>query len=257
MDTARTLVRAAQDDGVLTVTLDYPEKRNALSLELREELIAVLDRAEGDAAVRAIVITGAGGVFCSGGDISSMDVRGVADARERLRRIQRLISLMIKGSKPIVAAVEGWCVGAGLSLACACDTVVAATDARFMSGFTKIGLMPDLGLLYTLPARVGMGPARQMLLRNHSVLAADAFAMGLVDRVVEPDRSLPEAQALAREFAQSSPLAVAQIKAFLAEGIDSALERERQAQTLLFLTDDHEAGREAFLAKRNPVFRGE
>jgi enoyl-CoA hydratase/carnithine racemase len=116
--------------------------------------------------------------------------------------------------------------------------------------------MPDLGLLHTLPLRIGIGPARQMLLHNGSVLAADALAMGLVDKVTEPDRALAEATALARDLAQSAPLAMAMMKSFLAEGVDAALERERHLQTLLYLSEDHASARAAYLEKRPLYFRG-
>ena len=117
-------------------------------------LSEILERAQTDGATRAIVLTGSEGVFCSGGDISGMDVKTALDGRERMAT-HKLIRLMAMGSLPIVAAVEGWCVGGGLSIACAADnTIVAAEDARFMAGFHKIGLMSDLGLPHTLPARV-------------------------------------------------------------------------------------------------------
>jgi enoyl-CoA hydratase/carnithine racemase len=158
-------IHEARDGGVLTLTLDYPERRNALALGLREQLHDILDAASGDDTVRAIVLTGAGGTFCSGGDISGMNVTELEAGLERMRRTHRIIRLMAAGRLPIVAAVEGWCVGAGLSLACACDTIVAAEDARFAAGFGKVGLMADLGLPFTLPARIDLRAIEQQLPR--------------------------------------------------------------------------------------------
>jgi enoyl-CoA hydratase/carnithine racemase len=244
----------ARDGGVLTLTLDYPARRNALAVPLREQLFELLDSAQGDAEVRAIVVTGAGGNFCSGGDISGMDVTDSAGGRERLRRAHRVIRLMVAGRIPLVAAVEGWCVGAGLSIACACDTIVAAEDAKLMAGFNKVGLMADLGLPFTLPARVGINRARQMMFYPTQLGAAEAERIGLVDRVVPKGGALAAAQELGRALAAQAPLPLALTKQVLAEGLDRALEEERSSQSTLFLTADHEEGKAAFMAKREPVF---
>ncbi len=243
-----------RDGGVLTLTLDYPERRNALAIPLREELHRILDAAQDDAEVRAIVLTGAGGVFCSGGDISGMNVTDAETGRERMRRTHRIIRLMVAGRVPIVAAVEGWCVGAGLSVACACDTIVAAEDARFMAGFGKVGLIADLGLPFTLPARIGSGRARQFFLYGTQVDAVAAERIGLVDHVVPKGGALTKATELATFLAAQAPLPIALTKQILAEGLDRALEDERHFQTACFLSDDHAEGKAAFLAKREPRF---
>jgi len=244
-------------DGPTTVlTLNYPERRNALAIPMRRSLVEALERIEADPALRAIVITGVGGTFCAGGDISGMDVADLAAGRERFRLTHQLVRLLIKGSKPVVAAVEGWCVGAGLSLAMCCDTVIAARDARFAAGFGKIGLIADLGLLHTLPARIGQGRARQMLLYGDPMDAARAEQVGLVDELVEPGGALDAATARARRFADAAPLPVALTRQWLAAGLDAALDWEREAQSSLFLTADHTEGKAAFLQKRSPRFSG-
>ena len=249
-------LHAERAGGVLTLTLDYPARRNALAVPLRERLADELEAAEGDPGVRAIVLTGASGVFCSGGDISGMDVTDALQGRERLRRAHRSIRLLAAGTKPVVAAVEGWCVGAGLSLACACDIVVAAEDARLMAGFGKVGLMGDLGLPFTLPARVGAGRARRILLLHAQLTAAEAERIGLVEEVVPRGQTLPVAQERARFLAAQAPAPMALTKAMLAAGLDAALETERHHQTMLFLSEDHREGRAAFLEKREPRFGG-
>jgi enoyl-CoA hydratase/carnithine racemase len=243
-----------RDGGVLTLTLDYPERRNALAMPLREELHRILGAAQGDDAVRAIVLTGAGGVFCSGGDISGMNVADSETGRERMRRTHRIIRLMVAGRVPIVAAVEGWCVGAGLSIACASDTIVAAEDARFMAGFGKVGLIADLGLPFTLPARIGSGRARQFFLYGTQVDAVAAERIGLVDRVVPKGTALAAATELARFLAAQAALPIALTKQILAEGLDRALEDERHFQTACFLSADHAEGKAAFMGKREPQF---
>jgi enoyl-CoA hydratase/carnithine racemase len=248
-------VAEAREDGVLTLTLDYPARRNALAMPLREELHRILEAAQSEAEIRAIVLTGAGGTFCSGGDISGMDVQEAQTGLERMRRTHRVIRLMVAGRLPIVAAVEGWCVGAGLSMACACDTIVAAEDAKFMAGFGKVGLIADLGLPFTLPARIGNGRARQMFLYGTQLDAAAAERIGLVDAVVPKGQALAVATEKARFLAAQAPLPISLTKQILAEGLDRALEQERHFQTAAFLSADHAEGKAAFMAKREPDFR--
>jgi len=245
-----------RDGSVLVLTIDYPARRNALAMPLRSAMLEALERAMGDRTVRAVVLTGSGGHFCSGGDISGMDVRDALAGRERMRRSHALVRLMVMGQLPIVAAVEGYCVGAGLSLACACDTVVAAEDARFGAGFGRIGLMPDLGLPYTLPARIGQGRARQMFLYHTQMTAPEAERIGLVDAVVPKGHALATAMEKARFLAEQAPAPMALTKQILGEGLDRALEDERHFQTTLFLSEDFNEGRAAFLEKRAPRFKG-
>ena len=250
------MLRQDRDGPTAVLTLDYPERRNALAIPMRRALVEALEGIEADPAVRAVVITGAGGTFCAGGDISGMDVADLAAGRERFRLTHHLVRLMVKGSKPLVAAVEGWCVGAGLSLAMCCDTVLAARDARFAAGFGKIGLVADLGLLHTLPARIGQGRARQVFLYGDTMDAARAEQIGLVDGLTDKGAALDAALASARRFADAAPLPVALTRQWLAAGLDAALDWERDAQSALFLTADHGEGKAAFLQKRQPVFRG-
>jgi enoyl-CoA hydratase/carnithine racemase len=241
---------------VLVLTLDQPARRNALSMPLRTALTAALERAQSDKGVRAVVVTGAGAHFCSGGDISGMDVKSSLEGRERMRQSHQLIRLMVMGSVPIVAAIEGYCVGAGLSLACACDTIVAAEDARLGAGFGRIGLMADLGLPHTLPLRVGQGRARQVFLYHEQMTAAAAERIGLVDHVVPKGHALDKAREKARFLAEQAPGPMALTKQMLGEGLDRALEQERHFQSTLFTTEDFAEGRAAFLGKRQPEFKG-
>jgi 2-(1,2-epoxy-1,2-dihydrophenyl)acetyl-CoA isomerase len=245
-----------RDGAVLVLTMDYPARRNALAMPLRTAMLEALERAVADRAVRAVVLTGSGGHFCSGGDISGMDVSDALAGRERMRRSHALVRLMAMGQLPIVAAVEGYCVGAGLSLACACDTVVAAEDARFGAGFGRIGLMADLGLPHTLPARIGQGRARQILLYHTQLSAPEAERIGLIDHVVPKGHALASALEKARFLAEQAPAPIALTKQILGEGLDRALEDERHFQSTLFLTGDFSEGRAAFLEKRAPTFKG-
>ena len=240
---------------VLVLTIDYPSRRNALAVPLRAELEQALERANGD-GTRAIVLTGSGGVFSAGGDISGMNVETTYDGRERMRRTHRLVRLMARGNVPIVAAVEGWAVGAGLSMALLCDTIVAADDARFMAGFHKIGLMADMGMPATLPARIGVGRARDMLLHHTQYLGADAVKIGLVDYLAPKGGALKVALEKAQFLAEEAPLPIAYTKQWFADDLERALAREADFQAALFTTEDHKEGRAAFLGKRKPSFQG-
>ena len=251
------MLTETRDGATAILTMDYPARRNALAIPMRQRLVAAMEAIEGDRAVRAVVLTGAGGTFCAGGDISGMDVADLAAGRERFRLTHRLVRLLIKSCKPVIAAVEGHAVGAGLSMALCCDTVVAAADARFAAGFGREGLVADLGLLHTLPARIGQGRERQVFLYGETMGAAEAERIGLADRVVAPGTALDAALARARLFHGAAPLPLALTKQYLAAGLDAALDWERDTQAALFLTADHAEGRAAFLAKRPPAFRGQ
>ena len=250
------MLTEVRDGATAILTLNYPERRNALAMPMRQRLVDALEAIEADRDTRVVILTGAGGTFCAGGDISGMDVTDLAAGRERFRLTHKLVRLLIKGSKPVIAAVEGWCVGAGLSLALCCDTIVAAADARFAAGFGKVGLIADLGLLHTLPARIGQGRARQVFLYGEALDAANAERIGMIDHVVPPGMALQSALARAALFHLAAPLPVAMTKQYLAGGLDAALEWERDTQAALFLTADHAEGKAAFLTKRVPVFEG-
>ncbi|MBR0671200.1 enoyl-CoA hydratase/isomerase family protein [Neoroseomonas soli] len=249
-------VREEMDGNVLILTIDYPQRKNAIAPAVRAALEEAIERAHADKAVRAIVITGAAGTFCAGGDISSMDVGDALAGRERMRRTHRLVRLMAKGAKPLVAAVEGWAAGAGMAVACACDTVVAAEDARFVAGFHKIGLMSDMGLPFFLPRRVGVGRARRILFYHEVTGAAEGEKIGLVDFVAPPGKALEVALEKARFLAAEAAGPIELTKKILAEGLDEALADEQTFQGLLFTTADFQEGRTAFLEKRKPNFGG-
>ncbi|MBR0649748.1 enoyl-CoA hydratase/isomerase family protein [Roseomonas terrae] len=249
-------VREEMDGNVLILTIDYPQRKNAIAPAVRAALEDAIERGHADKAVRAIVITGAEGTFCAGGDISSMDVGDALAGRERMRRTHRLVRLMARGAKPIVAAVEGWAAGAGMAVACACDTIVAAEDARFVAGFHKIGLMSDMGLPYFLPRRVSVGRARRILFYHEVVNAPEGERIGLVDYLAPPGKALEVALEKARFLAAEASGPIELTKKILSEGLDEALADEQTFQGLLFTTSDFQEGRAAFLEKRKPKFGG-
>lgn len=247
-------VLVARDDALVTLTLNAPERRNALSVAMRRALADALEEIEADRSVRVVILTGTGEHFCSGGDLAGMEVGSLAEGRERMRQTHRLVRLMVQARVPIIVAVEGWCAGAGISLACASDHVIAGEGARFVASFGKVGLLPDLGLLHTLPLRVGQGRARELLLFGETVDASRALAIGLVDRVVPAGEALAAARQRAALLAAQAPLTLALTKAALAAGLEAALAREQDIQAALYLTPDHAEGKAAFLEKRPPRF---
>lgn len=258
-DEVGTILRTERDGPVLVLTMDYPARRNALSLPMRAALTDAFASAMGDRECRAIVLTGGAGTFSSGGDISSMEGLTGVGGRERLGNVHRLIRLLVAGEKPVIAAVEGYAFGAGLSLAAACDIVVAGRDAKFACSFNKIGLMPDLGAAWTLPLRIGWGRAKHVMLRGQTFGAVEAERWGLAEVLCEPGQARAEAVAIAHELAAVSPLGNGFTKALLARmprDLDEMLRAEADAQAILFTSADFDEGRRAFLEKRKPDFAG-
>ncbi|KAF1065347.1 MAG: 2,3-dehydroadipyl-CoA hydratase [Pseudomonas citronellolis] len=254
-DTTALLLQETQGS-VRVLRFNNPARRNALSPALRMQLLDALREAEQDPAVRSVVISGSAEVFCAGGDLSDMNVADLAAGRTRMDNNARLIRQMLRMGKPLVAAIEGWAVGAGLSIALACDSLVCGATARFAAGFGKVGLIADLGQLHTLPARIGVGRARQVLLFGEVIEAEEALRIGLVDQLCAAGTALENALARAARVEQQAPLALALTKALLADGLDLLLEREGDFQSQLFLTADHAEGKGAFLEKRTAVFKG-
>ncbi len=249
-------IRAEDVGGVRILTLDRPERRNALDLADRRELLAALVAADEKDSVRAVVLTGAGAVFCAGGDIRSMSPDPEI-ARTRLETVNAVARQMSDGVTPVVAAVEGGAHGLGLSLTCASDLVVTGRGARFAASFVKLGLTADTGLLHTLPRRVGPGRARALLLTAREVGADEALGMGLVDEVVDDGGALPAALEVAATLAARSRDAVAATRRVLSSSyadLETVLAAERDEQITLLGGTAFAEGRSAFLERRTPDF---
>lgn len=255
------IARSVQS-GVTLLSLDAPERLNAISLEMREELIGALHEAYMDDRCEAVVITGSGGVFSSGGDLRSERPATEALARtlrKKIGRLQELVRIICNAPKPVVAAVEGKAYGAGMSIAMACDVVVAAQSAQFCAAFGKIGFVPDAGLLYTLPRRVGGARAQHLMLSARAVDAPESLTMGLADAVVPAAALIEKAVTEARRLSHIAPLAFAAIKSLGTGGcatLEEAFLAEQRLQPLLALSQDHVEARAAFADRRKPAYRG-
>ncbi len=252
------------DPGVGLVTLNRPDARNALDPEGWACLADRLEAAAADPAVRVVVLTGAGKAFSAGGDVRSMPERlamSPAARRAALLRDAKAIRLLVEMDTPTVAAVNGAAVGAGLSLACACDLRLASDLARFGAGFVKVGLASDFGAAWLLPRIVGRARALELCLTGELVDAAAALAMGLVNRVLPQDRFAREALGLAAGIASGAPLALALTKRTILRAaeidLETALEYEAMGQALASKTADAAEGVAAFAGKRPPAFKGE
>ena len=245
---------------IAKITLNLPSRRNALTLEMRAELRERLQVLGEDSSVGAIIITGAEACFSAGGDLQSMEGITIMGGRERLEDMHRLVRLVTRTEKPVVAAVEGFAVGAGLSLAALCDIVVASRDSVWSCPFNQIGLVPDTGALWALPQRMGVGRARKLMLLGERISGEIAVQHGLADILCEPGMALKTAIDTCTSLLAKAPCAVAMTKSILAnfpQSMDQALAAERDAQALLFQTNDFAEGRRAFYEKRKVQFNGD
>jgi enoyl-CoA hydratase/carnithine racemase len=248
-----------QDGAVAIVRLNQPERRNALGAALVADLAEQLRRLDGDPSVRALVLTGRDGAFCAGGDLAGMKEDDPLEATRMMRACQGLVRQLVTLSKPVVAAVEGAAFGAGFSLALACDLVVVAPSTRFCAAFGKVGLMPDLGLLWSLPQRLPLGRVREILMLCEIIGGQQAVAEHMADHLAEEGQVLPVALARATRLAEAAPGAVAAIRSALAAGpcgLEEVLRAEVAGQAMLMSTHDHVEARRAFFAKAPIRFDG-
>jgi 2-(1,2-epoxy-1,2-dihydrophenyl)acetyl-CoA isomerase len=251
------------EDGVAILTLNRPESLNALSEGIRLGLLEAIERLGADTAVGCIVLTGAGRGFCAGGDVKTMGSRSAKVFEERAAGIAqsgRIPMLMHNSPKPIIGMINGVAVGAGLSMAAACDIRIAGRSARFGTGFIKIGLSGDWGGTWTLTRLVGTAKARELFFTGDIIEADEALRIGLVNKVVEDGRLLETTMALAHRIAAMPHVALGYTKKNLAVAetgdFATSLDMEAFNQARCSQMEDHREAVQAFKEKRKPVFTG-
>lgn len=253
------------ENGIATITLNRPEVLNALTLEIYAQLRDLFEALRYEEAVTAVILTGAGRAFCSGGDvhkiIGALLERDMKSHLEFCRMTGHLIRNMRLLPKPIIAAVNGLATGAGAVMALASDLRVVSEEAKFAFLFTRVGLTgADMGAAFLLPRLIGQGRAMELLMLGDDVDAATAERIGLANRVVPTEQVLPVARALAERLVAGPTYSLGLTKTMVnnewAMDIGSALEAEAQAQALMMMGEDHRAFYEAFKAKQKPLFKG-
>lgn len=249
--------------GVATITLNRPDKLNALTPQMFQDLNDALDRIDADTALRCVMITGAGRGFCAGADLTARDMESeTPDLGQSLTERYNPLILRLAGmDRPVVAAVNGVAAGAGCNIALAADIVVAGRSASFMQAFVRIGLMPDAGGTWILPRLAGQARAMGMAMLGEGILAEDAASWGLIWRCVDDDALMTEAGKVAAQLAKGPTMALGRIKqairASSGNSLESQLALEAQSQAGLGRTQDYQEGVKAFREKRAPVYRGE
>jgi len=251
-----------KEDGVATITLNRPEKLNAMNTEMTYELIQASREVGEDESIRAVIITGAGRGFCSGADLSSDDfkITSPSAALKLLEPARTLIMGIREMPKPVIAAVNGPAVGGGCSLVLACDIIIASEKARFGLPFVLRGLHPDFGGTYFLPRMIGVAKANDLILTGRMIDASEADKIGMISRVVPEDKLESVTRELVMTLAKGAPLAISMTKAsinkVLQMDLTTALECEARAQSILMMSEDFRESTAAFLEKRAPVFKG-
>jgi 2-(1,2-epoxy-1,2-dihydrophenyl)acetyl-CoA isomerase len=272
LDTGTNQLLCSVENGVATITLNRPDKRNALSNELTPALRQALLTVEADPAVRCVVITGAGRAFCSGGDVSGMGASPpsappdaprptLEDAVRRLQHGQETLTLRLFDlAKPTIAALPGAAAGAGMSIALACDLRIAAKTAFVTSAFANIGLSGDYGGSWLLTQLVGVARAKELYYTGRRVGADEGLALGIFNEVVADDELMARARTLAESIAAGPPIALRYMKENLnravAADLRSALALEADRMVRCTRTEDHREAVQAFIGKRKPVFHG-
>lgn len=239
-------------EGIATLTFARPERRNALNTEMKQALDEALTALRADASVRALVLTGEGGAFCSGGDLAGMrEGRGTEATRKRMSQMHGTLDKLLDFDRPVIAAVDGVAYGAGFSLALAADLIVASHRARFCLSFARVGLVPDVGALHLLPRLIGLQRTRELAYSARELPAQEALALGLVLELHPGEGLLARAQQIAKALSDASPVAFAMTKQLLASTYEldrrSLLDAEANAQAVAFGTDYFGQAIDAFM----------
>ena len=254
----------SEDSGITTITLNRPEKLNALAGHMRRDLAEALEAAGAERNVHVVVITGAGRAFCAGGDVAAMaeliERRDADEFSRLLGSARRVVTASRQMTKPVIASVNGPAFGAGFNLALACDLLIASTTATFSESFAKVGLHPDWGGTYFLPRLVTPNKACEMFFLGDAISAEEALRLGLLNYVVEPNELEAETRKLAERLRDAPAIALAAAKQAVYRSqsaeLEEMLRHETEAQMRCFDSLDGAEGVKAFLEKRTPKFTG-
>lgn len=257
-------ILVSESDGIMTITLNRPEKLNSFIGHMRRDLAEALEHAGSERGVRVVIITGAGRAFCAGGDVEFMaELMERRDSEEFARILgagRRVILAIRQMAKPVIAAINGVAAGAGCNLAFACDLRIASTIATFTQSFVKVGLNPDWGGTYFLPRLVTPNKACELFFLGETINAEEAARLNLVNQVVSGDELGDATQKLAERLRAAPPIAIAAAKQAVymseAQDLEEMLRYETESQIRCFESDDGHEGVRAFLEKREPHFTG-
>lgn len=252
-----------KEDGIATITLNRPQKRNAVNPKMLEELIDATYRVGCDPTIKVAVLTGAGKAFMAGGDLNELIpsvANGPFELRNSFQKGGQIVLNLRNMTKPVIAAVNGPAFGGGCSVALSCDIILASEHAKFNASFVNVGIHPDSGLIYFLPRLIGIAKACEMIFTGETIDAKEAERIGLVNRVVPARLLYPMTNELAKRLARGPSVAIGLAKVSLYQGLTmdliSVLEAEARAQSMCFLTEDFKEGINAFREKRKPRFKG-
>jgi len=259
------------DDGIVVITIDDPDAKNAVNWEMNRELVAEFDRIDADPLARVLILTGSGRIFCSGGNIKRMTAQGKSleppdpTLREELHPYEADIRRVVVGlrrlSKPAIAAVNGPAIGSGLGIASGCDMRIASSTSRFGWVFVRRGIVPDDASLGLMPQIIGYSRAFEWGVTGRTLDAAAAAAIGFVNEVVEPERLMPRCREIAHEIIENCPpLTVQAFKLALAEslyqGFEESIRFTERAQRVVRASEDHTEALKAYAEKRKPKWKG-
>lgn len=243
-------------DTVAAIVLNKPERRNAIDLEMMQELDALLHEADEDSSIRVVLLKGAGGHFCSGADLKAAPEGGytIDQKRDTLTKYNRVVKTILSMEKPVVSIVRGYAVGGGMSLALASDIVFVSEDAKLFGNFVKAGIVPEMGAMMILPQLIGLNRAKELWFEGQIVDGKHAYELGIANRVYAPEILDEEAIAFAENLARMPKIAMGITKkitnATVLQGMDALMESEQQASPFCGSTDEFRQRREAFLKKK-------